>query len=235
MKRLLRKVKALATLPMETWQLFVTCLPGPIGINLRRRFWKKRLGFLGKSVRIDVNVYFQNPQFIVIGDNCWIDRNVAILAGGPGSERITFVKSNSGYKGKAGEVTIGKNTHIAPNCVLSGIAGIHIGQNCGIAANSSIYSFSHHYRNLADRDDTYQYSFTPMARLDQQAMILGAVVIEDFCAVGLHSVILPGSTLMRGTWIASGSIVSGKHPQQTLVFHNRHSAKKNLGHLKIRD
>jgi acetyltransferase-like isoleucine patch superfamily enzyme len=79
--------------------MFISFLPGAIGFKLRYRFWKNRLKFLGKNVKIDVGVYFQNPQFISIDDNCWIDRNVIILAGPPGSKRITYSKTNSEFIG----------------------------------------------------------------------------------------------------------------------------------------
>jgi acetyltransferase-like isoleucine patch superfamily enzyme len=228
-------IKILIEFPVDIWQLFITYLPGEIGFMLRYIFWKKRLKFLGKSVIIDIGVYFQNPKFISIDDNCWIDRNVIILAGPPGSGRITFLKNNPEFKGKVGEVYVGKNTHIAPNCVLSGIGGLYIGQNCGIASNSAIYSFSHHYRNLVNKEDIWQYSFTPLARLDQQAMILSPVVIGDFCAVGLNSVLLPGALLKKGTWISSGAVISKRYPEQTLVFYDKYLNEKSLGNLKIKE
>jgi len=181
-----------------------------------------------------VGVYFQNPKFISIDDNCWIDRNVIILAGTPGQARITYFKNNSKYSGKLGDVYIGKNTHIAPNCVLSGIGGLYIGKNCGIASNSTIYTFSHHYRNLTDTEDFFQYSFTPLARLNQQSLISGPVVIEDFCAVGLNSTLLPGTILGKGSWVASGSVVVGEYEEQTLLTSDRSAIKKNINNLTIK-
>ena len=235
MKKAIRIIITLARFPVDIWQMFITYLPGPVGFKLRYVFWKKRLKFLGKNVKIDIGVYFHNSQCIEIYDNCWIDRNVIILAGKPGLERVTFFKESPEHKGKEGEVHIGKNTHIAPNCVLSGMGGLYIGKNCGIASNTSIYSFSHHYRNLSNKDDSGQYSFTPLARLDQQAMISGPVVIDDYCAVGLNSVLLPGSWLMKGSWVSSGSVISKKYSKQSLIFGNKKLDTKDLGHLKIKE
>jgi acetyltransferase-like isoleucine patch superfamily enzyme len=229
------KIKILLHFPVDIWQMFISYLPGAIGVKLRYNYWKKRLKFLGKGVKLDVGTYLQNPQFISIDDNCWIDRNVIIIAGPPGSKRTTYLKTNHEFKENFGEVHIGKNTHVAPNCVLSGIGGLYIGRNCGIASNSTIYSFSHHYRNLIDKEDLSQYSFTPLARLDQQAMILGPVVIEDYCAVGLNSTLLPGTLLKKGTWVSSGSVISGEYPEQTLVFSNQGMSEKRLSNLKIKE
>jgi acetyltransferase-like isoleucine patch superfamily enzyme len=131
-------------------------------------------------------------------------------------------------------VYIGSNTHIAPNCTLSGLGGLYIGHNCGVAANSAIYSFSHHYRNLVDRTDDYQYVFSPMVRLDQQAMIRGAIFIDDYCAIGLNSLILPGVSLMRGTWIGGGLIITESTNSQTLAFSKNEISMKSLSNLKIK-
>jgi acetyltransferase-like isoleucine patch superfamily enzyme len=117
--------------------------------------------------------------------------------------------------------------------VLSGIGGLYIGQNSGVASNSAIYSYSHHYRNLKDRTDRGQYSFTPLARLDQQSMILGPVFIGDYCAVGLGSVILPGVSIERGTWIASHTVISGAHPAQSLLFVDGETKAKPLSDFVI--
>lgn len=232
---MLKKLKVVLKTPTDLWLMFISYLPGIVGVRLRYKYWKKRLRFLGKSVKIDVGVYFQNPQFISIDNNCWIDRNVIILAGISDDNRIIYEKSNEDFQLKKGEVYIGRNTHIAPNCVLSGIGGIYIGKNTGIASNSAIYSFSHHYKNLVDRIDKFQYSFTPLAKLDQQSMILSPVVIEDFCALGLHSVVLPGTTLKKGSWVASGLVISGIYESQSLIYREEVISTKSLSHLEIKD
>ena len=60
-------------------------LNGEIGYKLRRTYWGKRLKYLGRDVFIEPNVIFNNPQWITISDNCWIDRN-AIITGGAKTE-----------------------------------------------------------------------------------------------------------------------------------------------------
>jgi acetyltransferase-like isoleucine patch superfamily enzyme len=134
----------------------------------------------------------------------------------------------------AGDVYIGKGVHIAPNCVLSGMGGLYIGQMSGVAANSAIYSFSHHYRNLCDRKDDYQYAFSPLARPDQQSMIMGPVFIGDYCAVGLNSVILPGTSLKQGTWVASGSVVSGSFDEQSLLTMAQETVVKSIARFELK-
>jgi len=232
---MIKRLSTIMLFPLAIWQLIITYIPGIIGFKLRHNFWKKRLRILGRNAKIDIGVHFQNPQFISIDSHAWIDRNVIVLAGPPGPKRITYIKSNTEFTLKIGEIFIGENTHIAPNCVLSGIGGIYIGKNCGVASNSAIYSFSHHYKNLNDKKDSCQYSFSPLCRIDQQSMVLGPIVIEDYCAIGLNSTVLPGSLIKKGTWVSCGSVLSGEYQEQTLVFTKQLVTKKSLEHLKIKE
>ena len=64
---------------------------GKYGNSWRYNYWKKRLHHLGKDVVIETNVYFENPSFISIGDNVWIDKNVVITAGLKQDEKRKFI------------------------------------------------------------------------------------------------------------------------------------------------
>jgi acetyltransferase-like isoleucine patch superfamily enzyme len=226
--------KALA-FPFDLLLSFASVLEGDFGNALRRFLWARRLAYCGRGVRIDPGVFIHRPQFVRLENSCWIDRNVIIYAGPPAEGRLTSVKTNPRFFGAPGSVKVGANSHIAANCVLSGFGGIEIGKNCTIAAGSAVYSYSHHYRNLSDRSDLTQYSFSSLARLDQQSMVLGAVVVEDFCAVGLHCVLLPGATLLRGAWLAPGSVARGEHAEQSLTLSTPHNHVKSLKDLRIRE
>src|SRR5688572_21057854 len=144
----------LLAVPGDLYLGIITYLPGSAGVVLRRAFWRRRLRYMGKRVRIDVGVYLQNPAYISIDDNCWIDRNVMIMAGPDESPREKIVRANERFTGEPGTVHIGKNAHISVGCLISGIGGgVHIADDCGIAAGSKIYSFSHHYRSNRDPTD----------------------------------------------------------------------------------
>ena len=228
-------MRHLSSTPLDVAQILTSVWPAPLGYRLRYAFWKNRLKFIGNDVRIDTGVFFQKPKYISLANGCWIDRSVIILAGPPRKDRIIYQKTNEDFKLNTGDVYIGQYTHVAPFCVLSGIGGIHIGKNTGIASHSMIYSFSHHYRNLKNRSDRSQYSFTPLARKDQQAMISGPVVVADYCAVGLNSVILPGTSIGRGSWVSSGSLVSGNYPPQSLIFGGSNGGYKPIHSLTVKE
>lgn len=232
---MISRMKLLLSLPGNLYEMMVRHLPGPSGDALRLKYWKKRLKFMGTGVRIGTGVRVVNPSYVSLDDHCWVDHDVLIMAGPPGRDRICREKENRDFKLEKGEVYIGKNTHVAPGVILSGFGGIYIGRNSGIASYSMIYSFSHHYRNLTDPEDSRQYSFTPMARDDRQAMILGPIYIGDYCAVGLNCVLLPGTSLLKGTWAASGSVLTGSYAEQSLILNRVETLTRSLSHLTIKE
>lgn len=199
----------------------ITFLPGSLGFRLRRRYYKKRLKHLGENVLIDIGVYIQNLHCVSIGDNTWIDKYVILLAGKPHEgKRKIYRKANPNFKGEEGELHIGSNTHIAPYVLISGMGGTYIGNNLGIASGSKVYSFSHHYQNLLDPSDRYLYKFTPMVSEKEQALILGPIVIDDNTAIGLNSVVLPGVTVGRNSWVGANSVVNRDIPPNVIAFGN---------------
>jgi len=220
--------------PRTIWEAAVAVLPGPTGDALRYRFWKKRLGHLGPRVRISEGAWFSNPHLVRVDEGAWIDRNVLVLAGKPREGRPTAVKANEPCPVQPGEVHIGANVHVSPNCVLSGLWGLSIGHDAGLAANVLVYSYSGHYRNASDPADRRQYSYSPRSPDSRQAMIAGPVVIADHCGVAPHAVLLPGTRLERGTWVAAGTVVKGKWGPQTLVTQGAAGLQeKPLGDLEL--
>ncbi len=215
------KLKRLLKLPIDIWLMLITHLSGEVGFILRYKFWKRKLKYIGKKVRIDTGVYFQNPNYVYIDDNCWIDKNVIILAGIDKSEREKVIKKNKGFKGKPGFVYIGKNIHIGPSCIISGIsAGVYISDNCGFSANCKIYAFSHHYRSKRVPQDQ-KFHFGPLVSHDRQCLIEGPIHFGFNTGVALNSVILPGVYIPDNCFIAINSVVSpAKYSSNSIISGN---------------
>jgi acetyltransferase-like isoleucine patch superfamily enzyme len=187
--------------------MMITHVPGSSGHELRNRFWRKRLKYLGKHTKIDTGVFFQNPRFISIGDYTWIDKDVIILAGLDDSKREKIMIRNSDYVGDPGVVYIGNRVHVAPGCILSGIsAGLRISDECNIAAHSKIYAFSHHYRSKRTPQDT-GYCFGPQVAENRQCMLEGPVYLGRNTGVGLNGVILPGVSIRDNCFVKINSVV----------------------------
>jgi len=162
-----------------------------------------------------------NPRHVHIGENSWIDDYVVILAGPPGGRANIFSKANPHFNRNRGELWIGANTHIAQMVTLQAHGGLSIGGGSGIASGARVYTLSHHYRDLANRgDSTKIFKFSPRAPVDEQALVAAACVMEDFTALGLNSVMLPGATICRGAWVGVLSVVQGEIPPNSVASGN---------------
>ncbi len=215
-----RVIKALTLLP-GLWLAVISHLPGPAGFSLRYRYWRKRLKAIGNGVLIDTGVHFQNPGFISLGDNCWIDKDVIMLAGLDNSSREKIILKNRDYPGEPGVVHIGRNVHVGPGCIISGISsGVHVSDDCGFSAGCKVYAFSHHYRSKRDpRNSTVH--FGPMASQDRQCIIEGPVYIGPNTGVALNSVILPGASIAENCFVAINSVVfHGQYPGNSMLSGN---------------
>ena len=206
MKQLFSKVLVIPKLLSDILLGAIQNFPGPVGFRLRYRYWKTYLKYLGKGTKIDVGIYFQNPEFISIADNCWIDRGVIILAGIDKSERQKkVIKSN--LVALQGEVFIGRNVHIGPYSILSGIdSGIIIGDDCTLSSGAKLYAFSHHFRFHDDPENSL-CSFGSMVDQTRQSMICGPIVLEDNVGVALNTIILPGVHIGRDSFIKTNSVL----------------------------
>ncbi len=215
---MIKKLIKICSFPAELWLALISYLPGRVGVQLRYYFWKKRLRYLGKNVRIDTGVYFQNPNYISINDNCWIDKNVMILAGLDKSRREKVVIKNSEFNGEKGVVYLGKNIHLGPGCIISGIsAGVYISDECGFSANCRIYAFSHHYKSKNNPGNT-NICFSPLVSPDRQCLREGAIFIGANTGVALNSVILPGVSMPSNCFITINSVVYPKKYQNNSII-----------------
>jgi acetyltransferase-like isoleucine patch superfamily enzyme len=204
-------------------ELVVRHLPGAHGHALRWQYWKKRLAHLGDDVLIDTGVYFQNPQYISIDANTWIDQNVIILAGldapDPRWPREK-VREPDDARVTAGQVRIGKNVHIAPNCILSGIGGgILVSDDCNVAAHCKLYALSHHYRSIRDPANT-EICFGPRVPPSAQCMIQGPIYLGHNSGIALNSVLLPGTTVEEESFALINSVLRGHYPRNSLIAGN---------------
>jgi acetyltransferase-like isoleucine patch superfamily enzyme len=213
-------MRRLLTFVRDLLLLFVTHLPGPTGYGLRRRYWKKRLRHLGANALIDTGVHLQNPEFISIGRDTWIDKNVVILAGVDASHREKLTLENPGYTGEPGVVHIGNNVHVGIGCIISGIAGgVQISDDCGLAAHVQVYAFTHHHRSRAD--PAKRAHFGPMGAADRQCLVVGPVSIGENTGIAARSVILPGTALPRDCFVGVDSVVlPGRHAENSVLTGN---------------
>ena len=208
-----QKLRNLVAILPALRDMVIVFLPGHAGNLLRARYYRKRLRGLGRGVTIDVGVQFVNPEFITIGDGCWIDKYALLMAGPPyeGKRRLTR-KPNPAFDYAEGELVIGKRCHIASHTVVNGHGGVSIGDNTTVAAGAKIVSLSHHYRNLSDELDRFMYRFGSRAPEEEQALLSSPVVLGQNAGLATNSVMLPGSSVGDDSWVGACSLVSGGIP-----------------------
>jgi len=212
----------------ELLAVAIRFIPGPLGIRLRYQFYKRRVGYLGKSVVIDEGVYILNPKNVHIGDDTWIDKNVILIAGEPSKgERVFIKKENLSYEGQSGQLYIGQCCHLAPNVVVQAHGGVQIGNYITLASGAKVYSMSHHYTDGAFQEDSPIYKFSTKAPGNEQCLIVGPVVLQDNTALGLNSIVLPGVTIGRNSWVGASSCVVNDIPSNVIAVGSPARAIKN--------
>ncbi|MGC5198195.1 acyltransferase [Aphanothece microscopica] len=207
------------------WDLLywsVVGLPGPIGRKLRSYMLRLVLKECGVNVVFDTGVAIENPQFVTIKDNCWIDRQAIIIAGpitsrGRKLTRLAVSTNGDSEHVAEGEVVIAHNCHIGPQTVVQGHGGVYVGQDVTLAAGSKVYSAVHDHMNRSDRTDTTLYKFSSMAPEAEQSLLVGPVHIGAAAAVGLNAIILPGVRLGRGAWLGAGSVATRDIPDKAIA------------------
>jgi galactoside O-acetyltransferase len=177
---------------------------------------------MGKRVRFGVGVRIYNPGWVQIGDGCWID-DYAIILAGPALEggRYVHYKPNPKFTAQVGEVVIGRHVHIAQSVLLQGHGGLMIGDSLTIAAGAKVFSLSHHYRDLTGKGDASTvWKFGGTDQPQEQALISAPVVIQNNAAVGLNSVVLPGSVIGENSWLGAMSLLQGELPPGVVAAGN---------------
>ncbi|MBT4122956.1 MAG: acyltransferase [Candidatus Ruthia sp.] len=102
-----------------------------------------------------------------------------------------------------GEVRVGKNTWIGPNCILDGSGGLEIGDYCSISAGVQIYS--HHTVKWA-------------TSLGNESTETDAVKIGSGVYIGPQSVIQMGVSIGDKAVIGACSFVNRDVPSNTKVW-----------------
>jgi len=139
-----------------------------------------QLGFklLGKNVKISSKASIYNADVIEIGDNSRIDDFCVI----------------------SGKVTIGRNVHVAPHCLVAGgDLGITLEDFSGLAYFVQVFSQSDDYSGRTMTNPTVPVLFKEEKK--------SAVYIGRHVIVGASSVIFPGVTVSEGCAVGAMSLV----------------------------
>jgi acetyltransferase-like isoleucine patch superfamily enzyme len=194
--------------------------PTPVGERLRYAYWKLRLCKLGKRVHFGRDITIIQPDMVSIGDDCWIDDHVTLLAGKLNEKARHIYRGNTVASKPIheGEIIIGERTKIAPYVYIQGFGGVWLGNELAIANGTRIFSISHHHRDLTgEADPQIVMKFSMKAPLEEQALIVKPIIIEDGAAVGLNCVVLPGAHIGKNGWLGALSLLKSEVPADTIA------------------
>jgi len=173
----------------KNWfEWILACMPGIVGMSLRRLYYSHRLSNRASGIRIEQGVKITSPAYVAIGADAYLGLDCKIFA-----SPLSFIIIGDGFEANAnvminargrGKIIIGNNVLIGPNVVLR--------------CNNHIFS------NLK-------------IPISNQGMTEGSILIEDDVWIGSNSVILPDVCIGKGAIVAAGAVVTKSIPPYTIV------------------
>jgi len=110
------------------------------------------------------------------------------------------------------QFNLGSFSHIGPNCCFAGGKyQLKIGNHVTISSHVSIYCQSNNFKE----DLVSLYS-----NLIDDKKLYGDVVIEDFCGIGTHTIILPNNIIPEGVTIGAFSLVPPKFKFEKYTYYS---------------
>jgi acetyltransferase-like isoleucine patch superfamily enzyme len=183
-------------------------ISGPLGLLLRRIYYKIRLKKCGKNLKVSIGVEIINPGQVEVGDNVWLDDYSLIIAGNhklTGNKKEIFFTNNN-FKLNQGDVKIGNYIHIAPYCILNGFgAGIHIKDDTTLAAGVKVYSASNTYKDKSS-ENKRKISMSPKSKNYSVVYYKKPVVIGERCFLALNSSVIC-SELSNDVLVKANSVI----------------------------
>ncbi len=198
-------------------RFFIVNLPGNTGRKVRYVYYKNKFKRCGNNVLIDEGVVIQNPEWISVGDNVWIDKYCILMAGKVNLEgKIYKSRPNADFKGEEGELIIGSNIHIAPFCVIQAHGGVSIGNNCSFSSSVKLYSLTVLSNNpINPLEKTF---FSPF--YDKAAHFISPITLGNNVGIALNSTVMAGVTLGADSFVTINSVVFFKVPPNSYVSGN---------------
>lgn len=182
-------------------------ISGPLGIRIRRWYYAKRFKSCGRDLVIKTGVFFENPSFVTVGNNVWIDLNCILTAGTTSNTNIKYIRNPE----IAGELRIGSNVHLGIRTVIQAHGGVEIGDCFTSGTDSKLYTFSNNVKlskNGTHHNDKklLHYSMHP-------------IKIENNVWVGIQSIVM-GGVIGNDVFIGDNSFCMGDFEPNSIVKGN---------------
>lgn len=198
---------------------FIINISGSTGRRIRYFYYRKKFRMCGTNVAIDEGVVIENPKFISIGSDVWIDKYTILIAGKTDLSKGRIKKvENENYTSSEGELIIGDGVHIGSFNVIQAHAGVSLGNFVTTSSGVKIYSLSNYPFNEEDPVEiTYANSLVGSNKAI--SYVHSPVVIEDGVWLGLNCSVV-GGTIGKNSFVASNSLVITDLPPNSYAAGN---------------
>lgn len=171
----------LIRVPKNLIEWLIRDLPGPVGVIIRRLYYKLIFIKVGENVVIEEGVYFHGNN-IILDDWSYV-------------ERFCVIRCMSRFR-------LGKRTHLGIGVIVyAGLdSNIEIDDYSAIGSRTNIYSASHIYAPNKRMSG-------PLSKSDQVVIKRARIHIGKECFVGVASTILPGVNIGYGSIITAHAVI----------------------------
>lgn len=173
---------------------------------------------IGQRCKIspDVQIIFQRPSKVIIGDYCTLGAGVKIVCDG-GNVYIddwTSIHDRSLILSTKG-VSVGQHCWFGQHCVLDGTGGLTIGNNVRVGMYSQIWS---HVAAGEQIEGCTLYGTRPVV-LEDEVWLVGSCIVASGVTIGNRTIALITSNITK-SWPANVVLVgSPARPKETLSFY----------------
>jgi acetyltransferase-like isoleucine patch superfamily enzyme len=121
----------------------INAMPGVLISRFARPpLWRMSLRHLGRDVIIEEGVVIQNPEYVSIGDECWLAKGVVLRAGPLRPKASTRVVRGPNTDVEEGVITLGRGVHVMEYASIGGKGGLRIGDHAAIGSRASVYTYT---------------------------------------------------------------------------------------------
>jgi acetyltransferase-like isoleucine patch superfamily enzyme len=196
-------------LKYELSTLFLSPIPGALGLVLRKTFYRMLFAEVGRGTAIGAYVTLRCPLRIYLGDDVFIDNNAVLDAKGSVSEirlgNSVLVGQNSILSCTSAGIRLGNDVSIGPHCAIRASASpIVAGSYVTIGSHTAVVAGSPGYKRLD----------IPMKR---QVGSSQGITIGNDVWIGTGVRVLDGVTVGQGSVIGAGAVVLEDVPEYSIV------------------
>lgn len=192
---------------------WLSCVPGALGLFLRKIFWPRLFGSCGKGVFFAANIILRHPNRIHLGDRVVISEGCILDARNKESDNVIVLKedviisNNIMISCKNGSVKIGARTGIGANTI------IHSTNNCPVSIGADVIIGPQCY--IVGGGD-YNIDRLDIPIWHQGIKDDGGVSIEDDVWLCAKVIVIGGVSMRTGSVAAAGAVVTKTIPENTV-------------------